>query len=342
MGRRRWNKKHPDKARAQQQPRRPEDAADAPVRLLVLQPNSTVVGFAMGTRAVFVDYKTGGQIQLAGPNQPSAADVAAAVAAPGGPHTGTLRVLQFSPDGRFLLTGADDKVVKLWTCAPTAPGGAWHSVAAWRTPKKASAGGFTLNGSHALFADKFGDVLVGCVPAVGSGGAEEASISEPSPQVPSTLLGHFCTIVTGLASSPCGRFMATSDREYKVRISSLPEDPLQGSYEIQGYCLGHQDFVSCIAFAVQPDEHSGEGAAGKVRPSVLLSGSGDGTVRVWDFETCTQLSSYVASAPAAEPEAVARAAAEEEGDAAGAAGGGAGEGSSAPEELGGGEEASGG
>ncbi|GIL57762.1 hypothetical protein Vafri_12910, partial [Volvox africanus] len=317
MGRRRWNKKHPDKALAQQQPRRPEDAADAPVRLLVLQPNSTVVGIAMGGRATFVDYKSGSQIQVAGPKPASsAADVAGTVAAPCGPHTGTLRVLQFSPDGKFLLTGADDKVVKLWMCVSTAPGGAWHCVAAWRTPKKASAGGFTLSGSHALFADKFGDVLVGSVPAVGGEGTAEATASEPAAQVPSTLLGHFCTIVTGLAPSPCGRFLATSDREYKVRISTLPENPLQGSYEIQGYCLGHQDFVSCIAFAVQPDEQPDEGAAGKVRPSVLLSGSGDGTVRVWDYETCTQLSSYVASAPAAAPaaELEAGAAAEEEGE----------------------------
>ncbi|GLC37499.1 hypothetical protein PLESTB_001754000 [Pleodorina starrii] len=345
MGRRRWNKKHPDKARAQQQhQRRPEDAADPPVRLLALQPNSTVVGVAMGNRVTFVDYKTGEEVRLAVPAPAEAAGAAAAAAetvattsaaAAPGPHAGILRVLQFSPDGQFLLTGADDKAARLWAtgegAAAAGSGGAWRCAAAWRTPKKTSVGGFSLDGIHALFADKFGDVLVGRAPAPAAAAAEGA-VSEPPLQAPSTLLGHFCTIVTALAPSPCGRFLATGDREYKVRVSWLPEDLQAGSYEIQGYCFGHQDFVSCVAFAIQRDEQNqGDQAPAKVPGrSVLLSGSGDGTVRVWDYEACTQLSSYVASAPAAAGAAPAAAAA-----------GAGGEGSSAPEEAGG-EEASGG
>lgn len=134
-----------------------------------------------------------------------------------------MRLLQFSADGRLLLTGADDKTVRLWACNlqprdPVSSTAAWHCVAAWRTPKKASAGAFNVDGSEALFADKFGDVLVGKIPAGAAAGSEvEGGVDgEPALQVPATLLGHFCTIVTGLAPSPCGRFLATSDREYKV------------------------------------------------------------------------------------------------------------------------------
>lgn len=56
MGRRRWNRKHPQKAEEQRQPRT-EDVVDPPARLLALQPDSTVVAVAIGPRVTLVDYK---------------------------------------------------------------------------------------------------------------------------------------------------------------------------------------------------------------------------------------------------------------------------------------------
>ncbi|PNH00970.1 tRNA (guanine-N(7)-)-methyltransferase subunit WDR4 [Tetrabaena socialis] len=281
--------------------------------------------------------KTGQEVKLSLPAPPPAAATAAATAAasepqPPPPHAGAMRVLAFGPDGGCLLTGGDDKLARLWRPSPAAAAAGsgagvaaeWGCANAWRTPKKMSAGGFSLGGGHALFADKFGDVLVGRVAAAAAP-AEVAAGKAAA--VPATLLGHFCSIVTGLAATPCGRFLATSDKDYKIRISLLPADLLQGSYEIQAYCLGHQDFVSCIAFAVQGRSESGEAepsaapaadADAVAARSVLLSGSGDGTVRMWDYVSGRQLASYVAAAPAQSSAEAAGA----EGDAAGSGAGG--------------------
>lgn len=65
--------------------------------------------------------------------------------------------------------------------------------------------------------------------------------------------------------------MATADRDAKIRINLFPEDPagVNGATYIQSYCLGHSEYVAGMSF-VQCGTDSAR--------SVLLSGSGDGTV----------------------------------------------------------------
>ena len=69
-----------------------------------------------------------------------------------------------------------------------------------------------------------------------------------------------------IVMSPCGNYIITSDRDEKIRVSKFPN-----SYNIQCYCLGHTDFVTSIQVVV----HS--------RENLLLSGSGDGSLRVWKY-----------------------------------------------------------
>ncbi|ERN01596.1 hypothetical protein AMTR_s00002p00272210, partial [Amborella trichopoda] len=64
-----------------------------------------------------------------------------------------------------------------------------------------------------------------------------------------------------LISAQIGRF-----------VSVFPRCPLNGAYEIQSFCLGHTDFVSCITFICSSDSNK----------AFLISGSGDSTVRLWD------------------------------------------------------------
>ncbi|CAM8895052.1 unnamed protein product [Rhodiola kirilowii] len=70
-----------------------------------------------------------------------------------------------------------------------------------------------------------------------------------------------------------GDFILSSDRDFKIRVSVFPEKPLDGAHEIQSFCLGHTEFVSCITFVSSPDHPQG----------FLVSGSGDSTVRLWDI-----------------------------------------------------------
>ena len=81
-------------------------------------------------------------------------------------------------------------------------------------PKKISAAAFSADGSFAFFADKFGDVHVAATAAEATAG-------------PRPLLGHFCSIITDLAASSDGKYVVSTDRDSKIRVSSVPPEPLQ-------------------------------------------------------------------------------------------------------------------
>jgi tRNA (guanine-N(7)-)-methyltransferase subunit TRM82 len=95
--------------------------------------------------------------------------------------------------------------------------------------------------------------------------------------------------------SPDGNYVATADRDQKVRITCMPPpgtDLLHHrAHEIQSYCMGHRSFVTCTAWAQRynNNDNNGDSSPSSSPPSssssssssLLLSGSGDGTIRVW-------------------------------------------------------------
>lgn len=171
---------------------------------------------------------------------------------PGGDPT-IVRCLAFSRCGRFLAAGSDDKIARVWSCDT------WECIKSIRAPKKISVVSFNATGSVMLAANKFGDVLVTSTSAAVDG---EAPFE--------ILLGHYCSVLTSLSLSHDGKLLATTDRDAKVRVSIMPTDPLQGAHEIQSFAYGHTDFVSCSSFVRQGDAE------------VLVSGGGDGMIRIWD------------------------------------------------------------
>jgi WD40 repeat protein len=64
----------------------------------------------------------------------------------------------------------------------------------------------------------------------------------------------------------------------------------QGSYEIHSYCLGHTKFTTSAA-AIPAQAAAGSSA----QRHLVVSASGDGTIRLWDVDSGQQLSCYVAS-----------------------------------------------
>ncbi|MFT7818216.1 tRNA (guanine-N(7)-)-methyltransferase non-catalytic subunit wdr4-like [Arapaima gigas] len=74
--------------------------------------------------------------------------------------------------------------------------------------------------------------------------------------------------------SPDDRYVVTADRDEKVRVSLL-----KTPYNIQSFCLGHREFVSALCIPA-------------VLPHRLLSGSGDGTLKVWEYESGRRLQSW--------------------------------------------------
>lgn len=84
------------------------------------------------------------------------------------------------------------------------------------------------------------------------------------------LLGHQ-SLLLDILVSPDEKYIITCDRDEKIRVSRYPN-----TYSIQSYCLGHTEFITGLSLL--PNDKA-----------VLVSSSGDGTVRLWDYGAGIQL-----------------------------------------------------
>ncbi|OMH81355.1 tRNA (guanine-N(7)-)-methyltransferase non-catalytic subunit wuho [Zancudomyces culisetae] len=125
---------------------------------------------------------------------------------------------------------------------------------------------FDSSGENVLVADKFGDVV-------------KFNLSGNAP--PEIILGHV-SILTDMAfrngiqncdvgDSTNSEYVVTADRDEKIRISCYPN-----AYEIQSYCLGHKEFVTSINIP-------------SINPNIIISGSGDLAIKVWELLTGKEL-----------------------------------------------------
>uniref|UniRef100_A0A8D8SC79 tRNA (Guanine-N(7)-)-methyltransferase non-catalytic subunit wdr4 n=1 Tax=Cacopsylla melanoneura TaxID=428564 RepID=A0A8D8SC79_9HEMI len=79
-----------------------------------------------------------------------------------------------------------------------------------------------------------------------------------------SLLGHL-SMVLDIVMTKDSKHLITCDRDEKIRVSNYPN-----CYNIENYCLGHEQFVTNVQFLPHNNE-------------LLISCSGDGTVRLWDY-----------------------------------------------------------
>ncbi|GAU23380.1 hypothetical protein TSUD_334280 [Trifolium subterraneum] len=172
-------------------------------------------------------------------------------------HKDNIRAIRFGAKGKLFVSAGDDKTLKIWSSET------WHCIATVSSEKRVTAVAISKDGLHVCFADKFGLVWVVDL--------NQTSIDKK----PKPLLSHYCSIITSLEFSPDNRFIISADRDFKIRVSNFPKNPLNGAHEIQSFCLGHTEFVSCLAFVPALESPH----------SLLLSGSGDSTVRLWDISS---------------------------------------------------------
>ncbi|QCD97608.1 tRNA (guanine-N(7)-)-methyltransferase non-catalytic subunit wdr4 [Vigna unguiculata] len=172
-------------------------------------------------------------------------------------HTDNIRAIRFGAKGKLFVSAGDDKTVKVWSTQ------SWRCITSVSSEKRVSAVAISDDGTYVCFADKFGLVWI-------------VDLDPPlHDKKPAPLLSHYCSIITSLEFSPDGRFILSADRDFKIRVTCFPKNPLNGAHQIQSFCLGHTEFVSCLAF-VQAQE---------CPQGLLLSGSGDATVRLWNVES---------------------------------------------------------
>ncbi|MQL93726.1 hypothetical protein Taro_026366 [Colocasia esculenta] len=174
-------------------------------------------------------------------------------------HSEDIKAIGFGAKGKLFASAGNDKLVKVWATD------SWNCMRTVCSEKRVSAVAISPDGLFVSFADKFGVVYI---LSLDEKGAEASADKKAVP-----LLGHYCSIITSLEFSPDGQFIASADRDFKIRITVFPKRPLSGAHEIQSFCLGHTDFVLCLAFICSSDGCQ----------AFLLSGGGDSTVRLWDF-----------------------------------------------------------
>ena len=110
-----------------------------------------------------------------------------------------------------------------------------------------------------IVADKFGDVYT-----FNLNQNEEKEVSGCS-----LLLGHV-SMIMDITLSPDQKYILTSDRDEKIRVSHYPR-----AFNIQSFLLGHKDLVSSMCFLPNP---------GNERP-YLVSAAGDNSVMAWNYMT---------------------------------------------------------
>ncbi|XP_059777625.1 tRNA (guanine-N(7)-)-methyltransferase non-catalytic subunit WDR4 isoform X1 [Balaenoptera ricei] len=162
----------------------------------------------------------------------------------------TILASTFSKSGSYFALTDDSKRLILFRTKP------WQCLSVRSVVRRCTALTFTASEEKVLVADKSGDVYsFSVLEPHGSGKLE---------------LGHL-SMLLDVAVSPDDRYVLTADRDEKIRVSWAA-----APHNIESFCLGHTEFVSRIF--VVPDH-----------PELLLSSSGDRTLRLWQYRSGREL-----------------------------------------------------
>uniref|UniRef100_U3E0W1 tRNA (Guanine-N(7)-)-methyltransferase subunit WDR4 isoform 1 n=1 Tax=Callithrix jacchus TaxID=9483 RepID=U3E0W1_CALJA len=164
--------------------------------------------------------------------------------------SGVILASTFSKSGSYFALTDDSKRLILFRTKP------WQCLSVRTVARRCTALTFTASEEKILVADKSGDVY-------------SFSVLEPH-GCGQLELGHL-SMLLDVAVSPDDCFILTADRDEKIRVSWAA-----APHSIESFCLGHTEFVSRISMV-------------PTQPGLLLSSSGDGTLRLWEYRSGRQL-----------------------------------------------------
>lgn len=188
-------------------------------------------------------------------------------------------LIKFSPNGEKLAINGQNKQIYIYVPSnETQTKIYWQLQRVITVIKRASA--LDLTNEYLLIADKSGDVYKTDFFV------ETNLVLTPE----DCLMGHLSMLldIAFVRTQENDEYLLTADRDEKIRLSRYPN-----AYNIQGYCLGHAEFVSHVKL---------------INSNHILSASGDGeylnclslsyslfrlgTVRLWHLPDCVEVNCF--------------------------------------------------
>ncbi|TIC01122.1 terpene synthase [Wallemia mellicola] len=173
-------------------------------------------------------------------------------------HNMPIRLLEFTPGSKQLVSTGDDKQLNLWDIQE-------DKLKLKDTIKRANS--LKLLDEHTiLVGDKFGDIFAYKLNRTEEDKEKDKEVKNKDKE---PLLGHV-SMVNDFTVTPS--HIISADRDAHIRVS---RNPL--GYVIDNFCLGHSKFVTAI---------------GLLNEDILLSGGGDDFIILWDWKNGKEIKRF--------------------------------------------------